>query len=226
MSGQRVLRGMRQSISCQHGYTMLEVVLVLGIIAAFAGMTLPSVLRMFNQQKLTQWSERVRDAVASARIRAIESGLIYQFCCEPNGTHFVVVPFEPDHANSRDGSSGVSGGLSGRSFGVLPKGLSFGSPVFGVNPLATGSNTASVGTAVVVPTAGSNRLSANALQGLPNAGELSSVNWAAPILFNPDGAASADAELVVKDDRAQQVRLRVRAFTGAVSMERMSESSR
>lgn len=214
---------MRRSTRHHRGFTMLEVVLVLGIIAVFAGMTLPSVLRMFNQQKLTQWSERVREAIGSARIRAIESGLIYQFCCEPNGTHFVVVPFEPDHAN---GTNPAGGGLVGRAYGVLPKGLSFGAPIFGVNPSGPSTTAAPIGTANVPMTPASNRLSANALQGLPNSGELSSVNWSAPILFNPDGAASADAELVVRDSKAQQVKLRIRAFTGAVSMERLTETRR
>ena len=200
--------------------------LVLGIIAVFAGMTLPSVLRMFNQQKLTQWSERVRGTIASARIRAIESGLIYQFCCEPNGTHFVVVPFEPDHANSRNGSNSVSGGLVSRAYGVLPKGLSFSTPVFGINPTSTTSTSSSNTPPVVAITGGSNRLSATALEGLPNAGELSGVNWSAPILFNPDGAASADVEFVVRDSKSQQMKLRVRAFTGAVTLERLTEVTR
>ena len=205
---------------------MLEVVLVLGIIAVFAGMTLPSVLRMFNQQKLTQWSDRVRGVIASARIRAIETGLIYQFCCEPNGTRFVVVPFEPDHANSSGGGNSVSGGLASRAYGVLPKGLSFSTPVFGVNPSSPNAASNATAPSVLATTGGSNRLSTAALEGLPNAGELSGVNWSAPILFNPDGAASADVELVVRDSKSQQMKLRVRAFTGAVTLERLTEATR
>src|SRR5579872_4295131 len=97
---------MRRSVSNRSGMTLVEMLLVVGVIAAFASMTVPSVMRMFNQQKLTASAERVREAIASARVRAIETGVIYQFCSEPNGAHFVVVPFEPDHAGSPSGGQG------------------------------------------------------------------------------------------------------------------------
>ncbi len=199
---------MRRSSHRRCGFTLLEMMLVLGVIAAFAGMTLPSVLRMFGQQKLTASAERVREAIAGARVRAIESGIIYQFCCESNGGHFVVVPFEPDHVNIKDGSHSGGTPLLSRAWGLLPKGVIFSSVTAGIPGVAAAAQNP-------------HKLTAEALDGLPNSGNLASVNWSSPILFNCDGSASIDTEITVSDNRSQHVKLRVRAFTGAVSMERL-----
>ena len=198
----------RRSIRSRSGFTLLEMMLVLGLIAVFAGMTLPSVMRMFGQQKLTASAERVREAIASARVRAIETGLVYQFCCEPNGVHYVVVPFELDHVASQTGNQGGGTNLAGRGMGRLPKGVTFSSEQMGVVSSA-------------VAGLGQLKLAAASLDGLPDASGLASLNWSTPILFKPDGYASADTQITLSDSRSQHIRLRVRAFTGAVSMERL-----
>ena len=190
------------------GFTLMEILLVLAVIAVFASMTLPSVMRMFGQQKLSSSAETVREAIALARFRAIDSGLIYQFCCEVNGANFVVVPFEPDHAVSQTGSQTAGVVLAKRHAGILPKGITFRSEHSG----SAGSSLNGLGPI---------KLSPQSLDGIPNAGNLAGLNWAMPILFKPDGSASLDTELTVSDTHSQQIRLQVRAFTGAVSMERL-----
>ncbi len=196
------------------GFTLLEVMLVLGVLAVFAGMTVPSVMRMFGQQKLTGSAERVRSAIASTRIRAIESGIIYQFCCETNGSRYVVVPFEPDHANSQQGGGAT---LLSRAAGRLPAGIVFSSVNFrGAG--ATSGTPAAAGS--------SHKLMPGALDGLPNAGDLAGANWSTPVLFHPDGAANADLEITISDPKMQHIKLRIRAFTGAVSMERLVAGKR
>ncbi len=195
------------------GFTLLEVLLVLGVMAVFASMTLPSVLRMFGQQKLTESAEKVRAAAASTRVRAIESGLVYQFCCESNGSRFVVVPFEPDHANSQVNGQTGAVSLSSRASGRLPKGIVFSSVIVrSSGSLATANS--------------SHKIASTTFDGLPNASDLANVDWSIPILFNPEGSASADAEITVSDSKSQHIKLQVRAFTGAVSLERLVAEKR
>lgn len=198
------------------GFTLVEMLLVLGVLVVFAGMTVPSVMRMFQQQKLTGAAERVRGAIASARFRAIESGLIYQFCFEPGGTRFVVVPFEPDHAVAKTGGQTGPVTIQGRASGALPKGLTFSS----ISARTSTSSTLAVAPSTM-SVAPSHKLPAGSFQGLPNAGDLASASWSAPILFHPEGSANSDIELRISDTRGQYIRLNVRAFTGAVSMERV-----
>jgi hypothetical protein len=182
--------------------------LVLGVIAVFAGMAIPSVLRMYNQQKITASAERVREAIASARVRAIETGLIYQFCCEPNGTSYVVVPFEPDHSGGNNGQQGTVT-LASRASGQLPKGIVFSS-LNVVNVPNAGSGP--------VGGVGQQKIATSALDGLPNSAALSGLNWSSPVLFKPDGSAGSDTEIVLTDTHSQYITIRIRAFTGAVSM--------
>lgn len=210
--------------SCRSGFTLTEMLLVLGVIVAFAGMTVPSVMKMFQQQKLTGGAEKVRGAIASARFRAIESGLIYQFCCEPNGTRFVVVPFEPDHMSAKTGG-GSSGPVTllGRASGTLPNGLKFSSISARTS---TSSTLAANATAMTTSAAPSHKLPAGSFDGLPNAGDLASASWSPPVLFHPEGSANADIEIKVSDTKGQFVRLTVRAFTGAVSMDRVVAGGR
>ena len=206
----------------RNGFTLTEMLLVLGVLVAFAGMTVPSVMRMFRLQKLTGSAERVRAAIASARFRAIETGIIYQFCCETNGTRYVVVPFEPDHLNSQGGASGPVT-ILGRTAGHLPKGLSFSSVTLRATPVSSASSSSSnTSASMVTPLTGSasHKLPPGALDGLPNAADMASANWSIPVLFHPEGSANADIQITISDPKSQHVDLHVRAFTGAVTMER------
>ena len=206
------------------GFTLFEIMLVLGILLAFAGMTLPSVMRIFGQRKLTEAAERVRTVAASARVRAIDSGLIYQFCCEFNGRHFVAVPFEADHLTAGAGGQQGAGGQAptvtraSRVWGQLPKGISFSSVTLGTLSNPTLPNSTMAG--------GSQKIAMSSLEGLPNAGDLANLNWSPPILYNLDGSASTDAHIVISDSRSQHITLHIRAFTGAVSLDRLGVGKR
>lgn len=191
----------------RQGYTLFEMLLVLGLIAAFVSMTIPSVMRIYSQEKLSSAAEKIRAGLATARVRAIESGLIYQFCSEVNGAHFVVAPFEPDHLNASGGNAiGNTAAMAnrmGRYSGNLPKGMALSS--------STGNTTAT----------SSYKVTAVSLDGLPNAGDLAGLNWSIPILFNADGSANMDREIIVSDNHAQRIRIHVRAFTGAATLSRI-----
>jgi len=202
---------LRRPVCGRRGFTLMEMMLVLAVLAIFASLTVPSVVRMYRARRLSEAAEHVRLLAASARVRAIETGLIYQFCTETNGTHFVVAPFEPDHLNSGTvGQNGQTMSLASRASGNLPKGFT----------LTTSLPGAAVATPGIAPV--THKMAAVSLDGLPNAGELANLNWSIPILFNPDGAANSDAEITVGDAWSQDIKIRVRAFTGSVTMSRLT----
>lgn len=216
------------------GFTLLEILIVVGILAAFAGMTLPSVMRIFGQRKLTESAERVRTVAASARVRAIDSGLIYQFCCEANGRYFVAVPFEADHASAGAGGQQSAGGQgtpvtpATRVWGQLPKGVVFSSVTMGglpnsssTSPTSTNLSSANPTMTIATMTGSSQKIAMSSLEGLPNASDLANLNWSPPIYFNADGSASTDAHIVISDTRSQYITMHVRAFTGAVRLDRL-----
>ena len=201
-------------------FTMLEILLVLGVLALFLAVAWPSVLRLNGQQTLVDSAEKVRTLVASARVHAIESGLVYQFRYEPAGRHFVVIPFEREFegASPMARDSGASGlGRFSKASGTLPVGVVFSNPTAAVARTSTGNVTNSTTTG--------QQISADALSGLPDAGKLAAISWSGPILFQPDGSGM-DAVIEITDRRRQHVTLRVRGITGAVSVSRLHEVER
>ncbi len=187
------------------GFTLVELLMALALVAVLAAITVPSALRMQSNSKLAGAAEQVRAQLAGTRVRAIESGLVYQFRYEPDGRNFIGVPFEREFEGSNLNATGTGGtigvGLLTRFAGQLPEGFRF--------------------IACCLPTgAESSQLTEDAFGQLPNADDLSSVTWSPPILFVPDGAG-IDAAFEVTDGRGQAIRVQVRGLTGAATVGRM-----
>jgi prepilin-type N-terminal cleavage/methylation domain-containing protein len=202
---------MRRARSSSAGFTLFEILLALGVLSILVALSWPSVLRLYGEQKLISAAEKARSLIASARVHAIESGLVYQFRYEPKGNHFLVVPFEREFegADPKTRSTGAESGVGqfSKLGGNLPEGIEFRDA--NVPRSDTSTNTGQ-------------QISSDALSGLPNADKLSGVTWSGPLLFQPDGSA-ADAEVILVDRHSQRVTLRVRGITGAVSVSRLQQ---
>ena len=199
------------------GFTMIELLLVLGVVAVIIAVAWPNVLRLSGQQRLIDSSDKVRSLAASARVHAIDSGLVYQFRYEPGGRHFVVIPFEREfetvNPNSRGAGTATGLGRFSKASGLLPEGVKFFAPSL----LETTSSSASNGTG--------QKLSSDAVSGLADAAKLEQVSWSGPVLFQPDGTA-ADATVELVDRHNQHVTMRVRGVTGAVAVSRLHQQER
>ena len=90
----------KNSRRSQRGYTLLELLLVLGILLILAGIALPGVLRMYGRHQFQTVVEDVRAHLAASRLRAIDTGLVYQFSYTANGQRFSVTPFEAVEGNA------------------------------------------------------------------------------------------------------------------------------
>lgn len=199
---------------------MLEMLLVLIVIGVILAVAWPNVIRLTRQQKLTESAEKVRALLASGRVHAIDSGLVYQFRHEPGGYSFVVVPFEREFeaVNPNNQSAGAAEGLGrfSKASGTLPDGVKFTAPSL-LSPTGSGASGAATGLG--------QKLSSDALSGLPNASKLESVSWSGPILFQPNGTA-ADASLELVDKYNQRITLHVRGVTGAINVSRIHQPER
>jgi len=191
-------------------FTLVEILLAIGVVSIILLIAWPNVLRLSSRQSLIDSADKVRALAASARVQAIESGLVYQFRYEPGGRHFVVLPFEREFESvSATTSAGKETGRYSKASGQLPEGVIFEAPTL-LKPSSTGETSAGPGQS----------LSSEALEGLPDASTLESVGWSGPVLFQPDGSA-ADATLALIDQRNQRISIRVRGVTGAVSASRV-----
>ena len=186
------------------GYTLLELLLVMGVLVIMVGLSWPLVQGQFQRYRLKNEVEAVRAKLAGTRIRAIDSGLMYQFLYEPGGRNFIVVPFEGVETESEQVDAG--GNALYRFAGSLSENVTF----------ETSKDVAM--TSEDLPDPGV--ISEYFLSGLPGSLELSSVSWSQPILFFPDGTAIS-AVFDVVDANKQFVRISVRELTGAVSVDQI-----
>ena len=178
------------------GFTLFEMVMVVAVLAAIAAIAWTGISAMQNESRLRQGGFLVQSKLASARVHAIDTGYEYQFCYEPGGQRFVIVPHDP-HALAIVAGSGVK--VPFRAAGKLPSDK--------VHFQSSGS------------TPGVNSLPPEALAGLPNAAEYSGVNWSRPVLFHPNGSAAGGTVHIVNQDKKHplEVTITVRGLTGSVS---------
>lgn len=169
------------------GFTLLEMVLALAVLAAVAAITWPAVQRVYADHAVKQAAERIRVELATARVKAIDSGLAYQFRYEPGGRRFVLMPYEQEMSES--GSD-----LPYKESGFLEQGLAFYPP----DALLSGTE----------------EVPADWFQGLPDAQELAGASWSLPLLFFPDGTAQ-DSGLIVADQKGHVVPIALRGLTGS-----------
>jgi prepilin-type N-terminal cleavage/methylation domain-containing protein len=97
--------------SSRRGYTLLELTLVLAILLVLAGLAWPGIQRTYRQHQLQTAVEDVRGHLAACRMKAIDTGLVYQFVYETGGRRYYVLPFEADDGSSSAAPPSISGEL-------------------------------------------------------------------------------------------------------------------
>lgn len=184
--------------AAQAGFTLLELLLVLGVLVLMTTIAWPSVSRALDGQRLTKVAERVRIEINATRTRAIETGVPYQFLYEGGGGRFVSIPTDRD---------GVPA-----SQGVVKSAV----PTEDDLPRASGLMEGfEFSTQALDPTI---KLQQDLFGGLDNWRDLASLAWSGPVKFDSDGSGE-DVELTLYDrNRGQSITLKVRGFTGAVTI--------
>ena len=172
----------------------MELMVVLAVLLAFATIVTPSMMRLYADHQLKSAVEDVCVKLASCRVQAIDTGLIYQFRFEPDGQRYVVLPYELEEEAAGDQAAPQE--IEPRRFsGQIPEKMTFHSASEYAAP--------------------AERLTEEWLTGLPDAATLADAAWSPPLLFFADGTAM-DAAFEIADQKQQFVRLSVRGVTGAV----------
>ena len=186
----------------RNGFTLLELLLVLGILVALAGLSWPSVTGMLERIEMQEAVEPVRAKLAGTRIRALDAGVSWQFRFEPKGKKYLVVPYEFDQLDEQQESQEQLVVLP-RVSGSLPEGYEFAAASESVN--------------------GTEPVNEESLEGLTGAKDLAGTSWSPPLLFYSDGSATDAAFDVVLTKTKLARRLTLRALTGAVTVSSVNE---
>ncbi|MEX0717246.1 MAG: prepilin-type N-terminal cleavage/methylation domain-containing protein [Planctomycetaceae bacterium] len=185
------------------GFTLLELLLVLVILLAITGLVTLNVQGVYQRHRLRDAAETVRKHLATARLRAMDTGVVHFFQFEPGGGGYRVAPFEPLAA-------GVDGAMLvplPELVGALPETMRFDVPEVIENLVMLAV------------------LSESGFGNVGVTGEpLASNAVAPPILFAPDGTAT-DAVLSVVDPQGGRLDISIRGLTGAATIRQPGEAA-
>jgi len=174
------------------GYTLLELMLVMAIIVFLATLAYPSMAGLSGPVKLNGAADAVRSAWAQARAKAVEEGRPYRFAVVPGKGNFRIAPDSEDSWNGGEASGPDGPGLVQEE--ALPPGVCFSRSGEGAGP-PPGNDT-------VLPP-----------------GSVSPGQWSKVVVFNPDGTASEDVEILFQFRNLRPLRVHLRALTGGVKVQ-------
>src|SRR4051794_15075176 len=111
----------------RHGFTLLEVLLVVAVIVILGAMAYPSIEAMYGDVRLSAAADQVRARWADARTKAIEDGRPYRFATQPDG-QFRIAPDAPEFWSGGGGTPADASDADTPPLVLedsLPKGVSF-----------------------------------------------------------------------------------------------------
>ena len=179
----------------RRGFTLLELILVIGILVAISAIALPTVTRSFSSQSLLKAADRVRVSMGQARVRAIQTGQIHAVGYVPGRSWIDIASLEqlPTIANR-----------AGRRLQEQRRGITSNYD----DDLLPGR---------VIFVAGQTVVDARAADAGPT-----DTSQLRTILFYPDGT-SQDARLTLQNEDGRLVDVALRGLTGIASVQPRNE---
>jgi prepilin-type N-terminal cleavage/methylation domain-containing protein len=72
------------------GYSLVEMIVVLALVASFLAIALPAVFRPLAKAELREAAKQMQAALLDARTRAVESGVVQEFRYQPGGSRYEI----------------------------------------------------------------------------------------------------------------------------------------
>ena len=184
----------------RRAFTLLELLLVLGVLVILSGMAWPVLDRLLTSERLAKSADRVRAMWTSARTSAIESGRILAFRYEPDGARFRLA-LQDELDDLEDSEEGLPPSVAKLPLEqTLPDGVRF---VARQDDQATTEEPKEPAT--------------------PDSLDQTDASLSDPILFFPDGTCST-ARLTLRNDSGWRVEIQLRGLTGVVTAGRPQRS--
>ncbi len=174
----------------RQAFTLIELILVMGIIVMIASLASPMVTRMLGRQALKQGADRVRVEMGRARVEAIKTGEVQALFFFPENNWFNVARFA--NLSLQSGIATRQQALlnnriyTGYEDNFLPPGIRFAAGSIDMDSRSA-------------QTLGDVKIDTDSIQ---------------PVLFYPDGT-SQDATIFIQDDRRNRYAVVLRGLTGA-----------
>lgn len=222
-----------------HGYTLFELLIVLSVLTAIAGLSWPTLRKSLTKGQLSDAAKQLRVELARTRLKAIRTGHAQQFRYQPGHNIFEIIPLWPEvEETSESDVDGVGSERSGSDImGTGRTGATSDRPV-GTDLSDESTLTAETawqelpqGIQFGEPRSSLSMLipeleSGDVIDLVPDEGprepgasgpldeySFDEFDWSAPILFYPNGRTT-NARITLKGQRGFEVTVTLRGLTG------------
>jgi prepilin-type N-terminal cleavage/methylation domain-containing protein len=181
------------------GYTLFELTLVLALLVLLAAIAYPTMDSLLGTFRMTAAADMVRAYWADARAHAMNEGQAYRFAVVPGKGNFRVAPDSPEFWSGTDTPSPLDPNNPPLVVDdALPRGVRFSTPdAYQSAGMDAGDSSSPVGS-------------------------VDSSSWSTIVTFLPDGTTKEDVEIVFTGGGAQPLDVKLRALTGAVTVQPLS----
>ena len=210
------MTGNTQHSRRRRGYTLMEMLLVQGVIVALVAMSWPALRGSLDKNRLLAAARQVRTDLVQARLKAAETGIPQQFRYQPGLRSYEVAP--TDHAMTAAATdAGRPGTRNAAAAGGVDEDFAGGefeeARVTMLDEQIRFAHAADLETSAA-RIEGDESLTAEDLA--PAAGPAGE-DWSAPVVFLPNGRSS-NARIRLVGARGSQVDGMLRGVTGAVTI--------
>jgi prepilin-type N-terminal cleavage/methylation domain-containing protein len=225
------------------GYTLIELMVVLAILAILTAVALPALRRPLEKSRVKDGAQQVTKSLAGLRVAAMQEGRAYLFRYQLGGTRFQTCPAElffsaPDLLTAdvdeqttleTMDSASTDSGAAGSMDGSLDADQADGSQVAQADVVEIQGLPEGIRFSDAVVDDVESRLDEQAVRDrqlvevpVPedeSVGQLAddAAPWSSPVLFYPDGRATS-VMLTLISDQGYEIDVELRGLTGAVRM--------
>lgn len=193
------------------GFTLLELLLVLGLLVIVAAIATPSIGRLIDTERLRHAGSAVRTELARARVKAMKSGRVHVFRYELDGSRYRTEFWLPDDdlLEAGDESALDFGNSANESTQSLRR-----------SDTTDDATTLPEGVRFFLGQTAENNRDARVSQRLEEPTSRSDGVWSLPILFYSDGTTST-AEVTLANERGDAITVSIRGLTGVAQVSDM-----
>ena len=203
--------------------TLLELMLVLALLVAFAGIAIPSFESMVSSRRLSQSIEKIRNEIMQGRVMAMRTGQAQVMRMTLQGKDYSISPWLGG-SEAQDASAGATVMQSGQV--IQTQAIAGGGAVStsestgNTKQLSEGIQFSKVETLID----SRNALAIEQTGGIPAAvgssqGDGSGLS--SPLLLYPDGSCTT-AQIILADDRGRRMAIQIRGVTGQLKSMRLT----